>query len=311
MKRVLVTGANGFIGRPVVAALVQAGWDVHALGRGVPAEAGADAPGSYRYHQVDLMNAAAVHDCLAAVRATHLLHLAWDTDPATYRSSTANFDWVAASLDLLRVFHGAGGQRAVLAGSCAEYDWRYGYCREALTPLRPDTTYGRCKHALAELSLAYAQQCGLSLAWGRVFFLYGPHEPAARLVPTVIRALLRGEQAGVTSGEQLRDFLYVADVAAAFTRLLEVSLDGCVNIASGVPVEVRHLIGLVADALDGHERLRFGAIARAHDDPPLIAGDNTQLRACGWRPRFDLATGLATTIDWWRTRTDAAASGVM
>lgn len=303
MKRVIVTGANGFIGRHATGQLLREGWEVHALGRSLPA---GEAPRQrLLHHRLDLMDAQALRACIGSIGAGALLHLAWDTDPATYRSSLANFDWVGASLALLDAFRRAGGVQAVCAGSCAEYDWRHGYCREDLTPLRPDSVYGRCKRALSDLSLAYAEASGLSLTWGRVFFLYGPHEPAARLVPAVVRALLGGEPVAVSSGEQLRDYLHVADVAAAFVRLLDAAPGGCVNIASGEPVAVRRIVETLAGLLDGHGRLHFGAVPRPAGDPALIAGDNARLRACGWQPRYTLDAGLADAIDWWRTRSAA------
>lgn len=298
MKRVVVTGANGFIGRHAVGQLLAGGWEVHAPGRSLPA--GSEAPAGLHRHRVDLLDPSAVRACIESIGAEALLHLAWDTDPATYRTSPVNFDWVGASLALLAAFRRAGGRRAVCAGTCAEYDWRYGYCREDLTPLLPASVYGRCKRALADLSLAFAAASGLQLTWGRVFFLYGPHEPAARLVPAVVRALLRGEAAAVSSGEQLRDYLHVADVAAGFVQLLDAAPGGCVNIASGEPVAVRRIVAQIGEALNAGGRIRYGAVARAADDPPLIAGDNSRLLACGWQPRHTLATGLTDTIDWWR-----------
>src|SRR5205085_8625551 len=120
-----------------------------------------------------------------------------------------NVRWVEASLALLRAFAEAGGRRAVLAGTCAEYDWGAGdeVLNERNTPLRPDTLYGAAKHGLHVVGAAQAAQVGFELAWGRVFFLYGPGEAPGRLVPAVARALLAGEPAKTTAGTQVRDFL--------------------------------------------------------------------------------------------------------
>src|SRR5215207_5082472 len=92
-----------------------------------------------------------------------------------------------ASLALLRAFAAAGGRRAVVAGTSAEYDWHAvgRRCHERRTPLRPATLYGAAKHALHTAAAPYAEQVGFELAWGRVFFVYGPWEPEGRLVPSV------------------------------------------------------------------------------------------------------------------------------
>lgn len=86
----------------------------------------------------------------------------------------------------------------------------------------------------------------MSAAWGRIFHLFGPHEPPGRLVPAVVMALLKGEPARCTHGRQIRDFLHVEDVAAAFVALLTSDVRGTVNIGSGEPISLRHLVTRLA-----------------------------------------------------------------
>jgi nucleoside-diphosphate-sugar epimerase len=218
-----------------------------------------------------------------------------------------NFDWVRGSLALLEAFAAHGGARSITAGSCAEYDWHFGYCVETVTPCRPRTAYGVCKHALQELSAAFAATAGISSAWGRLFFLYGPHEHPDRLVPSVARALLAHELARCTHGTQVRDYLHVADAAAALVALLESEAIGPVNIASGIPVSVKTIVTQIAEALDGQHRLQLGALPTPADDPPLLVADVRRLtHEVGWSPVYDLGMGLEETIRWWRERESAA-----
>src|SRR5215813_7085503 len=141
MNRVLVTGATGFVGRQCLAPLSKDGWEIHATSlKGSVV----DAPASVNWHEIDLLNADRVAGLLAEVRPTHLIHFAWHAVPGDYWTSQENFRWVQASLVLFRVFASCGGRRAVVAGSCAEYDWRYGYCSETVTPGSPATVYGAC-----------------------------------------------------------------------------------------------------------------------------------------------------------------------
>jgi nucleoside-diphosphate-sugar epimerase len=215
--------------------------------------------------------------------------------------SVENVRWVQASINLLQEFAKHGGQRVVMAGSCAEYDWRYGYCSEAITPLAPATLYGACKHALQLVLLSFSKQKGLSAAWARIFFLFGPYEHPDRLVPYVIRSLLRGEQARCSHGRQIRDFLYVKDVANAFVTLLESEVSGPVNIASGHPVALRELIYRIAAKLNREDLVQLGVVPTPLDEPPLLVADIQRLRdEVGWAPKYDLNTGLQETIDWWR-----------
>lgn len=299
MKRVLLTGATGFVGRHAPPALVARGYEVHAVARRVP---GADAAAGVRWHAADLLDAEQGAQVLAAVAPTHLLHLAWYAVPGQYWTAPENLAWVRASLSLLEAFARQGGRRVVMAGTCAEYDWTgEGLYREERTPLRPATLYGTCKHALRLVVEAYARQAGMSAAWGRVFLLYGPGEHPQRLVSSVVRHLLRGERAPCSHGAQRRDFLYVEDVAAAFVALLDSEVTGAVNIASGRAVTLRELVNQIAEQLARPELVDFGALPAPAGEPPLLAADVTRLHTeVGWQPRYTLAEGLARTIDWWR-----------
>ena len=287
MTRVLLTGASGFIGRHTLAPLRERGYEVHAVGRA---------------QGVDLLTSGAGAAAVAAAQPTHLLHLAWYAEHGRFWSAAENLAWVGASLELLRAFAEAGGQRAVMVGTCAEYEWGIdGRCVEASTPLRPATLYGAAKHGLHEIARAYAAQVGVSLAWGRVFFCFGPHEPPGRLVPSVARALLAGREAPVTRGTQVRDFLAVEGLGEAFAALLDSVVEGPVNVASGRPIALRALVELIAQATGRPELVRFGAVEQRPGEPAELVADVARLSdEVGWRPREPLEAGVERAVSWWR-----------
>jgi nucleoside-diphosphate-sugar epimerase len=301
MKRVLVTGASGFVGRHSPPSLASRGFEVHAVhATGTP---GPDTGATW--HRADLLDPGQAARLLDEVRPTHLLHFAWYAVHGKYWTSTENLRWVEASLSLLRGFAERGGGRAVLAGTCAEYDWRYGYCVERTTPTVPSTLYGTSKNALQSVASAFAAQAGLSLAWGRIFFPYGPEEQQGRLVPSVIRSLQRREAVQCSHGNQYRDFLYVEDCADAFAALLDGLVEGPVNIGSGSPVTIKDVVRTIVSLIPGADAVpvEFGAVPTPQDDPPLLVADVRRLaREVGWMPRINLADGLARTITWWQTQ---------
>jgi nucleoside-diphosphate-sugar epimerase len=297
MKKVLITGAAGFIGRHCLPILLTRGYEVHAADSRSPAENMPDV----HWHQVDLLDSLEVCRLMSEVRPTHLLHFAWFTAPGEYWDSLENLRWVRGSLDLLQSLAEYDGVRIVMAGSCAEYDWQYGYCSEQVTPLVPATLYGTCKHSLQIMLEASARQAGLSAAWGRIFFLYGPHEHPSRLIPSVIISLLKGEPARCSHGNQVRDFLYVEDVADAFTALLESNVTGPVNIASGCPIALRDIIYKLADKIGRRDLIQLGVLPVSEHEPHLLVADVRRLtNEVGWLPRHDLNTGLESTVDWWK-----------
>lgn len=296
MKRAIVTGATGFIGRFAVQALYERGYEVHALSR-----KGGDRGDRLYSHRVDLLSDSDLERLLKEIQATHLLHLAWCAKPPHYWTSTENFSWVQASLSLLKHFQSAGGQRIVGVGTCAEYDWSHGYCIEHVTPTQPTSIYGVAKDCAQRLQSAYCAREGLSSAWGRVFFLYGPGEDSARLVPTVILGMLRGQPVPCTQGGQYRDYLYVLDVASALAALLDGEVQGPVNIGSGRPTMLKELIGEIGEIMGRKDLIRYGALALDEHEPQLLVASTERLaREVFWKPAFDIHRGILETVAWWR-----------
>jgi len=297
--RVLVTGAGGFIARHSLPFLISNGLEVHAADLSVPDEI----PHGLHWHQVDLLDAKQCSELIATVCPTRLLHFAWYAKPGEYWNSLENIKWVEGSLHLLQAFQMNGGRRAVMAGSCAEYDWRYGYCSEYDTPLTPSTLYGTCKNSLQQILKGFSQVTGLSSAWGRIFFLYGPYEDPTRLVSSVILNLIRNRIAPCSHGNQIRDFLHVKDVASAFVSLLMSNVEGPVNIASGKPVALKEIILSIADRLGKNDLVRLGALPQKENEPYVIIGDTRRLfNEVNWRPRYNIDDGISETIHWWQER---------
>jgi nucleoside-diphosphate-sugar epimerase len=280
--RVLLTGAGGLLGRPAALALAARGFEVVAVSRHGPVAA-------------DLLDAGARRTLMAHYRPSHWLHLAWETKHGYFWSAPENEDWVEASLDLARHFADGGGQRAVIAGSCAEYDWS-ALPRTPISeaaPLAPATAYGAAKCTL-HARLARLARGAFDYGWGRVFLPVGEGEHPDRLVPSILRALLAGEPAAVTSGRQVRDFIDARDAGAAFAALLASDVTGPVNIGSGDGHSVAELATTLGRLAGRPELVRLGALPDRLDDPPyLVAKVDRLTQEVGFRPAIDFETMLA------------------
>jgi nucleoside-diphosphate-sugar epimerase len=313
---VLVTGASGFVGRCALEPLRARGYEVHAVSaRPAAAELRGRHP-SVHWHSADLLDRRAASALVAAVAPTHLLHFAWIATPGVYWTSPDNARWLAASEALFEDFIRHRGVRAVVAGSCAEYDWsRAAVCDEVATPLADDadaaaapTPYARCKLALARAVAAVVRRGGVSSAWGRIFFQYGPHEHRDRLVAAVIVNLLKRREVPCSPGTQVRSFLHVADVGAAFARLLDSALEGPVNIGAAERITVADLIARIAAETGGGELVRLGARAPAPGEPAMLVPALARLHGeLGWTPAITLERGIADTVAWWRRALEEAA----
>lgn len=281
--RVLVTGASGFVGRPAVAELGRRGFEVHGVGRAA----------------IDLLDPAAVDALVRRSAPTHLLHLAWCTEHGRFWDDPANDRWATATVHLADAVRRAGAERIVVAGSCAQYDWTDaalapdGVAHERITPRRPATRYGGAKEAVTE-ALGDATV-------GLVFFPYGPHEQPERLVPSVTRAMLAGTPAEISTGSQVRDFLHVDDCGAAFAALVDSDVTGPVNVGSGIGTAVVDVARTIARVVGRDDLLRVGALPDRLDEPTRLVADASRLHGeVGFRPRFDLESGLRDVVEWWR-----------
>jgi nucleoside-diphosphate-sugar epimerase len=300
MKRVLLTGASGFIGRQAILPLVERGFDVHCIYRTTKPDTIPD-ENHVTWHQVNLFNRDDIKNLFDTVSPTDLLHLAWEVTPGSYLESINNFDWLVSSLHLLNGFAESGGTRALCAGTCFEYDLRYGYCNENLTPTVPSTYYGSCKHHLQSIGEKYADKKCFDFAWGRIFYPYGPYEYPTRLVPSIIQSLLNDEPAQCTHGNQVRDFLHVADVADAFAAILDSEVNGIINIGSGKPVSIKELVMQIAQLLRKEDDVRLGALPARENEPPFIVADISRLqKEVKWCQKYSLEEGIADSISWWK-----------
>jgi nucleoside-diphosphate-sugar epimerase len=307
-RTVLLTGGCGFIGRQAVPHLVAKGYRVHILGR----SQGGDALKALRvscgdaveFHEVNLHDTDSVEPVVHAIRASHLLHLAWDTRHGIFWSSPDNLDWIVSSKLLLKSFIESGGQRAVAAGTSAEYDWESGEeaFEEGRSKLQPSTLYGQSKLAFRKSFFTLAAHHKISSAWGRIFFLFGPHEGLQRLVSSAAVSLLRGEPFDASIGDQLRDFSYAEDVAAAFVSLLDSNVTGDVNVASGEARSIASILDAIGAITGRPELIRLGAKPKLQNDPAHIVAVVRRLRdEVGVTFPRSLDERLAETVEWWRS----------
>ena len=156
IKKILVTGGTGFVGRQLIPFLQKKKYAIHIISTQAPQTTDS----GIIWHQGDLYESHRTEEIVSRVMPTHLLHLAWYTEPAKYWTSAHNLKWVSASLSLIQSAVKHGVKRIVVAGSCAEYDWDYGFCSEKLTPYQPKTLYGVCKNSFRSIFESFTKQHG-------------------------------------------------------------------------------------------------------------------------------------------------------
>ena len=299
--RVLLTGATGFVGSALARILLRDGCEVQAIVRaGSDLKRISDLRSHLRLLQGDLLQLQALEAPLADFKPELCVHLGWFVEPGQYLNAPQNIEFLAATVNFASFLARIGCPRFVGVGTCFEYDTDAGLLNER-TRLNPAFPYAAAK-AGTYMLLKNLAPAPMDVAWARLFYLYGPFEDERRLVPSVIRALLRGEVAACTAGEQVRDFMHVDDAASALWAIARSSLVDAVNVGSGTPVTVAHLVTTIGDILGRHELVSLGSLPYAKADPPFVCADTRRLRnETSWKPRHTLVGGLTQTIDWWRT----------
>lgn len=302
-RRVLVTGAAGFIGARVVRALVARGCKVVAMVRpGSNSVRLEDLRGKVEMCHADFHMRESVAQVLDAMRPDVLIHAAWHAEPGSYLDNPGNVDDLQASLELFNLASAHGCRRVLGIGTCLEYDTEHGYLSEEVE-LAPRSLYASTKAALYLAASAWATATGVSFAWARLFYQFGPGEDARRLIPSVIQALLLGQSVGTTNGVQVRDYLHVDDVAEALAQLALSAVRGPVNIGSGVPITVRDLVELVERETGRVGLVLYGDLASPSNEPRFLCANASRLQnEVGWRASRTVRQGIAETIAWWESR---------
>lgn len=245
------------------------------------------------HHRVDLLTAdpRTLRRIFADAGGGRLIHTAWYTDHADYLVADVNRDWLAASRRLFAAFRDAGGERMLGLGTCIEYAPGSGRAVEGLTPLGPDTLYGRCKMALSDDLLAMADA-----VWARVFFVYGPGDRAGRLVPHLIDRARAGLPITVNYGGLRRDYIHIDDLAIQIAALAESGLTGAVNTGTGRAVSLADIATATATAA-GRPELADCIDQLDPAQAPLIEADMARSRAAiGPMPVRSLADGLLPLV---------------
>lgn len=304
--RVFITGGTGFIGSHLVRRLVHEGCAVGALVR----------PGSDPWRIEDVLSKVTVipGDLTAldqaagrirSFRPDLIVHLAWQGAQAFHQQDDPAqvFDNLPGSLELVRLAGEMRCRRWIGLGTAMEYGRLAAPQGEDAAP-QPTSLYGAAKYGAGLLAERLCRAYGVPCTWLRLFYAYGPADDPARLIPSVIDTLLRGEKPALSPGEQQWDYLYISDlVEALYWVTTSPAAQGVFNVGSGEARPIREIVETIRDLIDPSLPLGFGEVPYRPGQVMHLQADITKLRtATGWRPRTSLAEGLRRTVDWHRRR---------
>jgi len=271
-SRVLLTGASGFVGRAVTSNLLKSNLKLRLVSR-----IGSRFTDEVRdsadrvIESPDIFHEDADWWASTCEGVEFVIHLAWYTNHHDYLYSARNLDCLIGTLNLARGFARAGGIRFIGIGTCLEYDLRGEKVSvsNALNPLLP---YSAAK-ASAYLTLTqFFREESISFSWCRLFHLYGDGEDANRLFPFVRSRIQRNEVVKIRGSNQVRDYMDVKEAGARIGKVAVGTVDGPINICSGLPVTIKSVAEAIADEYGKRSLLQFGRQPDNPRDPEYIVG---------------------------------------
>jgi UDP-glucose 4-epimerase len=304
-RNVLVTGGAGFIGSHVAERFAQEGFDVRVLDD-LSSGTRANCDPSWLFHEADVCDAAAVDRATQAVEV--VVHLAAFTSvPESFECFRDCYRTnVLGTFNVLEACVRHRVRKLVFASSSAVYAELPDAPKTEDDCPEPISPYAVSKLEGEHLLEIYGKARGLASAAMRFFNVYGPRQPAdsayAAAVPIFMQRGLRGEPLTIYGdGRQTRDFVYVADVAAAVFQAAQSSETGVYNVGTGEPVEVLELANTIVKLTEGSGSHRFEAL-RPGDVRSSTADVARIEKVLGWRPARGLERGLRETLEWYRER---------
>jgi len=322
--RVLVTGADGFIGSHLTEALVRAGHDVKAfalynsfgtwgwLDRCAP-----DVRGKFQVFTGDVRDPFGVRESMRGCDA--VLHLAALIGiPYSYHSPSSYVETnISGTLNVVQAARDLGLQRVIHTSTSEVYGSARFVPITEEHPLQGQSPYSASKIGADHIALSYYLSFGTPVTVIRPFNTYGPRQSARAVIPTIISQIASGMRSiklGALS--PTRDFNFVSDTVAGFIAALEcdASIGHSINLGSNFEISVENTAKMIAEIMaadvtwvSDEQRLR-----PANSEVERLWADNSKaFSLMGWRPQYGglqgLRKGLGETINWFTEPTNLSA----
>lgn len=314
-KKVLVTGAGGFIGSHLVEALVRMNYNVRAFVRynsnnlwGWLDSAASDVKGQFQVFSGDVRDPNGVLEAMQGCDV--VFHLAALIGiPFSYHSPDSYVDTnIRGTLNVLQAARKLNTTKVIHTSTSEVYGTAQQVPISETHRLQGQSPYSATKIGADQLALSFHLSFGTPVSIIRPFNTYGPRQSARAVIPTVIAQIASGERAvklGATS--PTRDFTFVEDTAAGFIAMAEsdASVGEVINIGSGFEISVGDTAHLIADVMDTEvEILTDEQRVRPEESEVrrLYADTSKATELTGWKPLYagteGFRKGLEETVNW-------------
>ncbi len=315
-RRILISGATGFVGANLVRRMIARGHEVHVIVRPSDRDLSqwqldtsrqpaamwriADVANAVQMHRADLLDAEATRQAVEAARPQVVLHF------AAHAALPQETDEMAMILHTVQpLVHLASACQGCMlfinAGSSSEYGYQTAPMSETSLP-DPTRVHDIAKLTQTLYGTYAARFKGVPLVTLRLFSVYGPWEQGRRLIPRLMLAALRGRPMNLSSPDVSRDFIFVDDVVSAVEHCMQRPGmgDGSIfNLGTGVEHTIQEAVDLVQDIHGAPLPVTWGAVERQRWDLPRWVADTTrQTTELGFMATTDFREGIQATYRW-------------
>jgi UDP-glucose 4-epimerase len=296
-KRILITGAAGFVGSNLIRRLLKEKAAIHAIVRpetnlwrlAEPAQ-------NLTFHRLDLVNREQVLRTVELVQPQIVFHLAVErgTDLEKVNGN------ILGTFHLLEATSHCSVERWIHISSSLEYGKKKTPMRE-FDLTEPDTLLGATKAAATILCQQFTRSKRLPILILRLFSVYGYWEGPKRLIPTIIRSGFRNAEIRLTAPGFRRDFIFIEDVMTAclLASQKDVPPGEIINIASGYQTSNEEVVEIIEEILGKKLVVKTGAYPARETDTAFWVGDPQKAwELLRWKTETPLRTGLEKTVEW-------------
>jgi UDP-glucose 4-epimerase len=300
-RKVLVTGAGGFLGSHLCRRLCMAGVEVHAIARNLPASRNA----ALHWWRGDMSEMSSVQDLYTAIKPDVIFHLTSHgvgAQDLEYVLPTLYSD-LLATVNLLTVATQQGCSRIVVAASLEEPQPG----SSEMTPISP---YAAAKLAASAYARMFHRLYRTPVVITRPFMTYGPGQRASKVIPYIILELLQERAPQLTSGCRQVDWVYVDDIIAGLLAAAQApDVEGCsIDLGSGSLVPIQTAANQLAVLIGSQAKPCFGALPDRRFEQVRRANTAYAYAKLHWTAETPLEQGLTRTVEWYREQLNSPAS---
>ena len=298
--KLLLTGASGFIGQPLVKKLIEQGHSILALSRSADLQHVSNNTDKIIYFKSSLELENRALERIKDFEPDILIHLAWEKIPDF--SFETSFENLQNHIIFFRhIFTVPSLKKFIVTGSCWEYNKKMGVCTESDICVSLNF-FTWAKNSLRDFLQFECLQKNINFIWPRIFYVYGPEQRIGSLIPSVIESIRNGLMPELKTPSNANDFIYVDDVAEGLLQFAINDISsGIYNLGSGKSMPVIDVVSSIENSLNGNVILSKELITRttkSNKDTDFWADMTKTFSTIKWKPRTSSAMGIEKMINY-------------